>query len=234
MSESIYDLGAVDGPVAAAQREAEARQEVNQQPRGTARPQVRSGGGSVAGSASLFVPGSGLMMRGEWAGGLFFLVSLGLSGTLVWAILGSVDRIAGSLELLGLRPELTLWMLGATYVTAFCLYVGNVLAHSGEDRPALPPGVPALASLVLPGWGQVLNGHTGRAAIFLAGVWLTAAAWILDSGASAQMLEAFQVHLPRALGLLTTPAARWTLPAVLWTVAVYDALTAAANRRNSI
>jgi hypothetical protein len=45
------------------------------------------------------------------------------------------------------------------------------------------------------------------------------------------MLESQGLVLPKALVLLVSPLVRWTLPAILWTIAVYDAVFQATLRR---
>ena len=91
--------------------------------------------------------------------------------------------------------------------------------------------MPGVASLLFPGWGQVLNGDRGRATVFLGGLWLVAAAWILVWAPVQELFSANGFYLPSWLRILSSPAMRWTLPAVIWTLAVYDAASRAASRR---
>jgi len=45
------------------------------------------------------------------------------------------------------------------------------------------------------------------------------------------LLASLDVYLPLGVRLFSSPGARWTAPAVIWTLAVYDAASSAAARR---
>ena len=88
-----------------------------------------------------------------------------------------------------------------------------------------------MASLVLPGWGQALNGSRVRSVLCLFFLWLTATGWILVSAPAAALLDSLRLHLPAQLEVLTTHAVLWTLPVVVWSLAVYDAASSARAAR---
>jgi hypothetical protein len=187
-------------------------------------------------SASLFAPGSGQILRGEWMVGLFYMASIGFVVTLSWALLNSIQRIDAMLPFLGFPREAGLWMLGGVYCMAAMLYLANVLSTdlTGTDaRDAYPlhPAVVATASVVLPGWGQTLNGDRKRAALFLGTLWIVAASWLLVAPPVERLLVSLDVYLPFGARLFSSPGVRWTAPAVIWTLAVYDAASSAAARR---
>lgn len=194
----------------------------------------RIGGFDLPGSLSLFVPGAGQMLRGQTTRGIFFLASIGFLATLGWAVLGTLDRLSGTLGILGYPAAAAAWALGLIYFTAGALYVANVLDAEPEaagEGSAPHPLLAALASALLPGWGQVLNGDRARAALLLGSLWLVGVAWILVSPPAREVLGSLGLYLPGVLERLTSPAVRWTLPAVVWALAVYDAAATATNRR---
>jgi len=182
----------------------------------------------------LFLPGTGELLRGERATGLFlfsfaaFLVSLG------WAIYETLGRLDLTLPALGIPREAGIWTLGGLYVGLALLHVISLAAGRAETHAegSVHPVVAALASAVFPGLGQLLNGRRIKAAMFVAGLWVVAASWILTSPPARQLLESYNLVLPAALVGFSSPAVRWTLPAVLWTLAIYDAAVSAANSRN--
>jgi hypothetical protein len=187
-------------------------------------------------SLALFVPGAGHILRGELRRGLFFLASISFLGALCWAILGTLDRLGATFELLGLRPEIGPWALGVIFIFAAAIYVGNVCSSIPSRTESDPLDAPrplfaGIASLLIPGWGQVLAGHRVSAALFLSGCWFVGGAWILVSPPLQAILDSQGLYLPRALVLLGSPLVRWTLPAILWTIAVYDAALRARRPR---
>ena len=185
-------------------------------------------------SLSIFLPGAGQVLLGEIATGLFFVTSIGFLATLGWEILASIDRLTRTLDLLGVPTPATPVTLLTIYVLMAILHLCAVLhAHSLVPVPRRPghPILVALASSLVPGWGQLRNGCYGKATVFLASLCLFAAAGILVSGA----LNAF-VRIPPALNV--TAQSLWfrvlllTVTSVVWALAVYDAAAfARAHRR---
>jgi hypothetical protein len=190
------------------------------------------------GSLSLVVPGAGTWLRGDPAGGLFHLCSLAFIATLSWCLTYSMDRIVPTLELLGHRRELGFWVLGVLFAAAAMLYlssawraVGPVAGPNAVPRPH--PFLAGVASFLIPGWGQLLNGDRFRSVLFLAGVWIVLGAWILSLRETGVLLDEYRMFLPGILSIYSGPAVRYTLPAVIWTLAVYDAVGRARGDRVS-
>ena len=178
------------------------------------------------GSLSLFLPGSGRLLRGQPALGLFFICSLGFLVTLGWAVLTTIDRLSGTLEVLGYARAASVWALAVIYVAAAALHVANLLG--GERTAGRPhPAVAGIASVLVPGWGQVLNGDRIRAAVFVGMLWVGAAAWILAAPQTAALFESLRLYMPDGIALLASPAVRWTVPPVVWALAIYDAVSSA-------
>jgi hypothetical protein len=188
---------------------------------------------------SLFVPGAGQLVRGETTLGLFLLTSTLFLLSLAWAVLDTLDRLAGTLELLGVSVMVVFGALGAFYAIAALIHLTAVLTSIDEtgpgDRIDYHPALTGAASALLPGWGQLLNGDRVRTIVFLACVWIAGAVWITISPATTELLNAYLPGVSpweqavRRPGVLW--AAQYTFPVVVWALAVYDAWVSAAGRR---
>ena len=226
---TVYDLGQLD---AEAPRPAPTVVRRPPTPRAAAarpsEPRSRGSRFDLPGTLSLILPGAGHVARGRFKVGLFFLATLAFLGTLAWALLGTMDRVAGTLVLLGQPRALGVWALGGIYLLAAGLHVGSVLTLGRRDATAPHPAVSGVASMLVPGWGQTLNGDRRRAGLFLGGLWLVGGAWLLFSPACGELLASLRLHLPSGLLLLSSAPVRWTLPAVVLALAVYDAASSAA------
>lgn len=186
------------------------------------------------GSLSLLIPGSGAWLRGVPSVGIFHLCSLAFIAVLAWSLIHSMHRIVPTLELLGQRRELGFWTLGGLFCAAAAVYLSSAWrAVKIDDRSARPhPIVAGSASFVIPGWGQLLNGDRFRSVCFISGIWVVLGAWILSLPITVELLRGYGMVLPPALKMLSGPAVRYTLPAVIWTLAVYDAVNRARSPRN--
>lgn len=187
----------------------------------------------VANTLSLVLPGAGRLLRGEWSAGLFLVSWVGFLVALGWAVLETLARIDATLPLLALPREAGVWTLGVVYAGLCAIHVGNLLDGAGATSAlhrAPHPVVAAIASTIVPGWGQLLNDHRFKAAAFVGGLWIVGASWVLVSAPASELLLAFDMHLPPALRVFCSPVVRWTLPAVVWALAVYDAASSASRR----
>lgn len=178
-------------------------------------------------SFAVFVPGAGHILKGDLRLGMFYLAAMGFFGALGWAILATLDRLGATFTLFGLPPAIGSWALGAIFIFATATYVVNVCSavesRTPPDRQVTPPPlISGIASALVPGWGQALAGHRLTAALFLSGCCLVGATWILVSPLVQTLLDSQGLYLPRVLEILGSPMARWTLPAILWPLAVYD------------
>ena len=235
--EAIYDLGEVEldkprpvfGTTPVVPRPAPVRHEIQPEPVGA--------GPALAGSLSMFVPGLGQMMTGEIAWGLFFLSGMGFCAASVWALLATLDRLVPTLGLLDVPLEVLVVVFSSLALLAIGLHLAAVVhAHARaawEGGQAAPhPIVAGLASLLLPGWGQLLAGHRRRAAIFLGGVWLLSVAWLLVTPAGMRVLFRLSLALPASLRDGWGPVVLLSAPIVLWAIAIYDAAAGAVAERN--
>jgi hypothetical protein len=238
---AVYDLGAID-PDPGLKRRPQAEERKQAYPRRETPPGAagdprfeRSPGTWVLGPTML-VPGSGHILRGEIAHGLAFLGATGFVAALGWALVNTLDRLGPTLGLLGMPRALGVWTLGVLFIALATVHVANVLTAAKESRSASTgrvqrPLVAALASLVVPGWGQAISGRLFSAALFLAACWVAAGSWILVWPPVRALLDQHGLYLPQWLVWMTSPGVRWTLPVVVWALATYDAFVR-AERRN--
>lgn len=200
------------------------------------RPASSALGPGLAGSLSMFVPGLGQMIAGEIAWGLFYLSGIGFCAAMLWAVLNSLDRLVPTLRLLDVPTAALTAAVGSLALLTMVLHLAAVLhAHAlavdDGARNAPHPIVAGIASLAVPGWGQLLAGHRRRAALFLGGVWLLGTAWLVVTPAGTGLLGRLGLSLPSALRDGWGPVAMLAAPLVLWAIAVYDAAAGAAVER---
>ena len=218
---TIYDLGAVDPAPAEAFPKPQRRGAS-----ATSAPPRRPLD-AVADSLSLFVPGSGQLLRAAWSDGLFVLSAAGFLVALAWAVLETLDRLPETLSLLGLPSHGAVYALGAIYVGLAWVHSGNILYSTSRGQGPAHPAIAGAASALIPGWGQVFNGQPAKAAAFVGALWAVGLVWLLTSPWVTAVLAAQGVGLRPDLHSLASPAIRWTLPAVLWALSVYDAVATA-------
>ena len=242
----VYDLGDVDQSLRRGQprREGAGRTTTTMPPMPMMPSRVMDSGlvrlaAMGVRSLSLFVPGASQLALGRRSLGLCFLSLMAFSGALAWAVLATLDRLAGTLGLLGQSNAFVFWMLAVAFVLAAGVHLTAVWNAGRLDRPTDPvpghPVIPAVASALLPGWGQLLNADRVRALLFLAGGWLAAGAWVATSQPVTELINAYLPGVGSWEQTLRAPAliwtAKWTLPVVVWTLAVYDAACSALARR---
>ncbi|ANM29651.1 hypothetical protein ABI59_08765 [Acidobacteria bacterium Mor1] len=243
---TVYDLGDISS--AAKPRQAP-RRPVTTQP--TAAPPPRAApipgknpahsqrwqalqpGAATAGTLSLFLPGAGQALLGRPKLGLFFVSLLGLFVCCGWAVLATLERLNDTAALLGAPRSLASWILVVLFAAGAATHLAAVLhahdlgeARRGRSRPW--PVVSMIASLLIPGWGQVLNGDRIRAVLFLGGLWHLAGAWIVVLPVLRYLIESPMVPVrPLLLG----PVLLACSTCVLWILATYDAAAGATMRR---
>lgn len=253
-NEDVYDLGEVDhrAPEPVFQRGTPLIAEHFEDQPAPSSPRPRVGrtrrddtahaasasvGAGLAGSLSIFVPGLGLMIAGELAWGLFYLSGIGFCGAAIWAVVSTIDRLVPTLRLLDVPSAALTATVGSLAVLTMVLHLAAVLhAHALASDDGVPPPHPlvaGLASLVVPGWGQLLAGHRRRAGLFLGGVWILATAWLLVTPQGTQLLARLGLTLPGVLRDDWGPVAMLAAPLVLWAIAVYDAAAGAAAERRA-
>ncbi len=242
---TVYDLGDIGS---AARARPAARRPVTTQPTAPprrAKPAARVAdtrterwralrpGAAAAGSLSLFLPGAGQALLGHPKLGLFFISLLGLFICCAWAVVQTLERLNDTAALLGAHRSLASWILVVLFAAGAATHLAAVLhahdlgeARRGRTRPW--PALSMIASLLVPGWGQVLNGDRIRAVLFLGGLWHLLGAWIVVLPVLRYLIESPMVPVrPLLLG----PVLLACSTCVLWILATYDAAAGAAMRR---
>jgi hypothetical protein len=230
---TVYDLGNIDHHTAPRAVSAAGSSAASASGRYVARREPATVSGRLLGTLSLFVPGSGQIVAGQTAVGGFLLTSIGFLAAVCWAVANTFERLASTLPWFGLPTQAPFWILPAAFLIAAALHVTAVLHAESLGEPAdrtLRPLWAGLASLLIPGWGQLLNGARARAALFLSGVWLLGGATLLITPPVQRLLAAVGLALPLdGLPAWVGPVAI-AVPVVIWTLAVYDAAAWAAAR----
>ena len=234
--DTIYDLGEVDRGSSKAVFSGPMGVKAAPPIRRSSRGDVPGPGPALAGSLSMFVPGLGQMIAGEIAWGLFYLTGIGFCAAMLWAMLGSLDRIAPTLRLLGVPAEVLAVAIASLVLAVVMLHLAGVLhaleLASGYGSAVPHPLVAGIASLIVPGWGQLLAGHRRRATLFLGSIWILSAAWLLVTPAGARLIGRLGLALPAALKDGWGPVVLMSAPLVVWVIAVYDGAAGAATERN--
>lgn len=258
-NSTVYDLGELSDGSAASIRPAHAQANrpgaaganaSGRGPRGSAtvvrsartRPPARHAAVAprfpIFGSLSVFVPGVGQFALGDPTAGLFFLTSTAFLASLCWAVVGTLERIAETLMVLGYPKQAGVWALGLLYVVGAVVHLGSVWHAASRDRvpgetPSPPPVLAGAASAIVPGWGQLLNGCRLRAVVFLGALWVIGATWLVTSAPVESLLASVGLVPAPEMRVFGAPMVRWTLPAVVWAMAVYDATSTAVARRRA-
>jgi hypothetical protein len=191
-------------------------------------------GPGLAGSLSMFVPGLGQMISGELAWGLFYFSGIGFCAATIWAVMATMDRLIPTLGLLNVPSTalaVTIASLGAFTMVLHLAAILHAHALADGDAGVPHPLVAGLASILIPGWGQLLAGHRRRAGLFLGGVWLLATAWLMVTPQGTHLLARLGLLLPHAVRDGWGPVTLLAAPLVLWVIAIYDAAAGAASER---
>jgi hypothetical protein len=231
---TVYDLGSIDIAVDETRRVTQARPI-----RRVVGVEHAGGGASVhagvdlPGFLSLLLPGLGQLACRQAALGLFFLSWIAVAAAAGWAVIGTLDRSIATLRVLGYPGVIAVWTLGGLYLLAALLHVTAVVtAGPADHHRAAHPVLTGLASAFVPGAGQILAGSRTRAVVFVSSLWAIAALWLLDAPFVLSRLDEVGVIVPDAVRSVTQPAVRWTAPAVVWALAVYDAVAGATAARD--
>jgi len=192
-----------------------------------------------ASTFSMFLCGAGQAYNGQGKLGLLLMLTEALFISANWALITLWSEARDLMELFGV----TEWQLFVGTIVADLLMV--VVAMTGVHQSYRKaerldgqfggldnPAVSGLASMVIPGWGQLVNGQPGKAVTFL---------FTYLCGLCAVALMMFTPFLRL---LATTDAGRILLPRVnagamgvmaaaglAWILSVYDAMLVAGIRR---
>lgn len=156
----------------AAERQAEAEETVAERPIATRRRGGRSP--AAASTLSLFVCGLGQLYNGDGKLAALFFLSEALILAFHYFMYMTWDRIKTFAHLFFISEwELMLYASSIDFCVIFFLIYNVAQAYRGAESGGgrfeglHRPFVAGLASLCVPGWGQLLNGQLGKAVFFL-------------------------------------------------------------------
>jgi TM2 domain-containing membrane protein YozV len=190
---------------------------------------------AVVRSLSIFAPGATQVLRGQITRGLFYASSLVFLASLAWALLETLDRLAVTLDALGRTVSFVFWILGALFALAVAVHLASVwTAMEDAPRGARHPVITGIASAIVPGWGQLLNGDRIRAMLCLGGLWVVAGVWLASSTMATELLNSYVPIVTSFEQSARVPVLLWTMkltaPCVIWALAVYDAVASSVAR----
>lgn len=206
--------------------------------------QPPSGGARAvkASSMSLFFWGAGQIYNRQGRLGLLMLLTQALAASIGWSLTRIWPQVRDLVQLLGFSE----WQLVATLAGAALLLIPVMLwgvlqayryaeAESGAWEGVSNPMLAGFASLILPGWGQLLNAQPGKAVAFL--FWPLAGLYSVG----LMLLTPFRSILAAAhAGTALTDQialgafALGTVAALMWILSVYDAALVASFRRRMV
>ncbi len=129
---------------------------------------------AAAGSLSLFVWGLGQLYNGDTKLAALFLLSEGLVVAFHYLIVMTWSQIRTFAHLFFVSEwELMLYASSIDFCLIFFMLYNVAQAYRGAEARGgnftglHRPFVSGLASMLVPGWGQLLNGQLGKAVVFL-------------------------------------------------------------------
>ncbi|MEE9226941.1 MAG: hypothetical protein V3U66_04335 [Acidobacteriota bacterium] len=195
----------------------------------------------TAASLSLWICGTGQLLHGEWKIGSLYLLVLGFVFSFHYFLHQAWSRMTSWAEAVRLSEfDLLIGVILMDLYLAVVLLSGIYNAYrigkalvDVEEEPSPHPLVAGLASLVIPGWGQIINGQIKKAVLFLfvvfceifaLGLW-----WSVRNPVERLFLQ--DGNSTRVLIFLFALGAFWL---VAWTLSVYDAILVSRYRRGGI
>ncbi len=130
---------------------------------------------ALAFSLSLLVWGTGQFYNGQWKRGLLFSLLMALYGWGVVFVVLHWHQVSTLLAAYGVPPLFLMTTCSALYLCGIVLwmfqavqaYTAALATRPGVFRGVPVPVLPMFASLVVPGWGQMLNGQRKKGTGFL-------------------------------------------------------------------
>ncbi len=188
---------------------------------------------ALAFSLSLFVWGTGQVYNGQWKRGLLLSLLMAFYGWGVVIVVLHWHQVSTLVAAYGVPPLFLMTTCSALYLFGIVLwmfqavqaYKAALATRRGVFRGVPVPVLPMFASLVVPGWGQMLNGQrkkgTGFLMLSLAG--FAAAPVLIGTPFLWPMLHtAFDRLIVE--GAFSTALIAGLVYFVVWLVAGFDAL----------
>ncbi|MCI0567967.1 MAG: hypothetical protein L0Z52_07230 [Acidobacteria bacterium] len=145
----------------------------------TVRASTRRGYGArgnapLASSLSLFICGAGQVANGQWKLGVLLFLTEVLALVGHWSVLKAWPFFRGIAHIFAVsEEELFLALAAGDFLLVFFLLYNIAQAYhqgeasTGEFQGIGVPMISGLASLLVPGWGQILNAQLGKGLFFL-------------------------------------------------------------------
>ncbi|HKY31990.1 MAG TPA: hypothetical protein VJV23_05590 [Candidatus Polarisedimenticolia bacterium] len=221
-------------------RPAATRVDPDDRPSSSVRGHVTGGGRPLVSSTlSLFVCGAGQAYNGQGKLGLLLFLTELFAISAHWALAGLWSDVRELASLFGWTEwQLVRGLAIVDFMLIFLVLFGvhqayrRAEADHGEFDGLANPVLSGLASMMLPGWGQLINAQAGKAMVFLfsllAGLF-TAGLMLLtpfprllaEAGASDSIASHAEPALAAVLGTA----------GIMWVLGVYDAVLVAGYRR---
>jgi len=195
---------------------------------------------SIASTLSILACGGGQIYNGQTQLGLLFLLTEALAVAAHWSAARIWPSILEMAEIFSVSERSLL--IGAAVADAVLalIFIGNVAqayhraASTADDAEPVfqTPLLPGLASLVVPGWGQILNAQLPKALFFL--FLLLAEAYVVALAAFPPMWRIVgETRLGERISSEPAIAVAVLVAAVLntWLLSVYDAVLVSSHRR---
>ncbi|MCZ6777946.1 MAG: hypothetical protein O7F16_03165 [Acidobacteria bacterium] len=192
---------------------------------------------ALAASLSLFLCGAGQLLNGRRDLALLYFLTEVLFIAANWFLWNMWSSVVKTVGLFSIRPTDVMLVATAGNFLFLMFMVFNVFqahkdASGGGQAESCQPWISTPASILVPGWGQILNGERGKGALllgtFLAALyafglsWLHKPLWKLwDS--SYQMIFGFELTIGGLIAL--------SVALVAYIYAFYDALLVSRRQR---
>ena len=193
-------------------------------------------------SASLLVWGAGQWLNGQRALGLLFFLVEVLALSVAWSIRETWSAWVWLADIffvdeLALQTWVAVAGLLVPVVGILCVVQAYLRAERSPGARAYegPAVLPALASVCIPGWGQIINGQLGKAVLFLS-CWTFGLYVVGVSRLQPGMWTRIDPSGSPIAGvhLSTGALVALGLAALGWVLAVYDASLTARGRNDGV
>ncbi|UCD36457.1 MAG: hypothetical protein JSU90_06425, partial [Nitrospiraceae bacterium] len=129
---------------------------------------------SVAYSLSMIIWGCGQFYNKQWKTGIIFLLFMIVFHLLMSVVVICWETVLSSFESIHVHTSGTLIISGFFYLSglifwqfnAWQAYFKSIKINAQPPRGVRMTVLPAMCSLVMPGWGQILNGQIKKAIFF--------------------------------------------------------------------
>lgn len=188
---------------------------------------------AIAFSLSLLVWGAGQLYNRQWQWGLFYFLCMVNFYLFPVVVLGHWRAITAGLRTLDVAPADILAPLTVFFMAGLVLWAVNAIhaywiaaeTRSGDFQGMPHPLLPAVCSILVPGWGQFLNGQIKKGAVLLC---CAIAGWFAAATVAVVPLVWPTLVAPSdrlfAERLLLIALAVIPPVLVVWGIGVYDAI----------